>query len=1268
MLQSDHPFPAESQNHLHDAFSGAAQRWLKTLPAVEDHIDLYALNDDDFAVKSIRALLENKPFELNVATGHHAGAWFNHFYFESRNREKIFGAKNLGIGYPLLLGQVGDMKVSAPLFVWSFQLEPHAQHADHWLAQKNQQQGVRPNFPLFHLLDSHFGTFFTTQVQTMVDKNQFDNAALTDLCQRIGQHTGYREEGLPMSVQPCPTDANLDILQRQGTLLWSAMAGIYPSLPRTFANPITEARSLPANLDWKHNFTLLPLDPSQRSVLQSMQRNTFMSIEGASGSGKTYLISALAMNALSNGKKCLIVSQNLNALRRAQKFLLDKGFGDVSFIVRDLESDQLMLSDMLRMAADSKNKTGHDEELFKTTLNKVSREQRKLDDAWDELHQPLFGEKSFAQTVGQFLRANRTEGKEMLLSQLNPADLELNKEEFDTITTAIRGSEPLFRHFPTLNHPLGKLRHAIFLENTVEKGQEWTDFQLRFLSEKAASLYHRYISKTNDYTEALLDNYEQYYEDLAAYIKRLRDSIEDGVQRFGPDFEKPASTTEKLYGVFSDRFKHIVASKEKIAATFDEMRRTYNVRKYFEFDFPPNFDSRNIKKIAEITKDFEASLRLWRRRIPTVVRDDVRRLNASSIHADLDFSEQIKDLEYSMDVLLEEFNAAGLYEESFKHEMLTIPKRQEYLEDMIAKLEETRFYLRDFADFYIWQKHWLGLSAVEQKVVRALCKVKPRNWTAAFESWYLHHLLQKEYNPGLLWNEENLGHFAEYTNELRRLMPAQISTLWHQRKTKALKALKSEDSNAFKTWFGKNNRSLMGDQKAGVLFRKHFEPLTETLPVLLVTPQVALDVMNASEVQFDLVLVDEAHNIPKQEGFHLMGMGKHVLVFGDPKQDMTPFEQDDLFEYCQGAGAQNFKLEYQHQDAPEEWLAFNQIAFGAPAKRIPGSRTAREATTVINVEGRYDEYAGTNEAEARQIIDWLNLIEPTPAKTYPVVGIACATVQQRDLIAGQLLRIRQRRSPGHEKIQQLLLNGLGIYQFAELQGQHVDILLVSLTHGLVDAQGSLTKHMHFWNSQLGFNQMNVVLTRATQKLFIAHSIPPGLHTVLAADKTFIGTCTLSHLVSFAEMVQRGDQEQAQEQLRNMAMLLQYHEPREASNAFMDEVEVALRPFFEPGQLRRFETIAGIRVPLLVESSANRNTQRSILMFDGVLSQTLLPSYEWEEKLKQFFTKNQVQAVSVLSAQWWRSPRQEARKLAARLIRHGEEVETVAEEIVEPGEI
>jgi hypothetical protein len=52
---------------------------------------------------------------------------------------------------------------------------------------------------------------------------------------------------------------------------------------------------------------------------------------------------------------------------------------------------------------------------------------------------------------------------------------------------------------------------------------EWTDGQVKSLLAKATALHHRYISKTNDYAESLLDHYEQYYFELAAYVKRIRD-------------------------------------------------------------------------------------------------------------------------------------------------------------------------------------------------------------------------------------------------------------------------------------------------------------------------------------------------------------------------------------------------------------------------------------------------------------------------------------------------------------------------------------------------------------------------------------------------------------------------------------------------------------------------------------------------------------------------------------------------------------------------
>ena len=114
----------------------------------------------------------------------------------------------------------------------------------------------------------------------------------------------------------------------------------------------------------------------------------------------------------------------------------------------------------------------------------------------------------------------------------------------------------------------------------------------------------------------------------------------------------------------------------------------------------------------------------------------------------------------------------------------------------------------------------------------------------------------------------------------------------------------------------------------------------------------------------------------------------------------------------------------------------------------------------------------------------------------------------------------------------------------------------------------------------------------------------------------------------------------------MKGLLGYPETTYSYTTFMQEVEYALQPYFEPGQLRRNVAVEGVVVPLVVQSESHR----SLLLYDGVLSKGLLPSYEWEAKVKRYFNKHQVDCVPTLSVQWWKSPRQEARKLAARLLR------------------
>lgn len=1228
-------------------FKGAPSAWLHVQPGTSDMADLFDLNDDDFAVKCIREILENRPFELPLQVSHlEAGERFGHFYFESRNLERVFGSKNLAIGYPMLFANTAGMEIAAPLFLWQIQLEPHAANPDKWLVQRTENHTVLPNYPLFHLLDVLHNADLSDRVRALTESKQLTTRQLGEISDAVRLLINAEEDGLPLSVQPLPVGADAEYATMVGRLCWSAVAGIFPTLPKNTRTDVPVViPDLPADTDWQNALSLLPLDPSQRRILSAIQQNAINVVEGASGTGKTYLISAIIINALVSGKKCLVVSKSINSLRRAQKFIVEKGFGDLSFILRDLTGDHLMLTDMLRAAADAKTKPASDTQLLNTVLQQARREQGKLDEAWNRLNEPIFGDLSFTEMVGLFMRANRIEGKDLLLTQLNPSDFEFSKEEYDQINDAIRASEPLFARFPTLEHPLSRLQSTVFSDYSPSEGFEWTIYQVNQLLEKATALHHQYITRTNEYAETLNDRYEQHYLEMSALTKQVREALADGTSRHGADFGKPISTAEKLYGTLSERYKMMVSDKEQVGVAYEALRKRFSLTKLFDFDFPQQYDARDLPKIADSTQTFEAALENWFKRIPLLVRDEVRKLNARTIQHGIDFRDSVQELEQQLDHFLDDFNASGLYTQPLRHEMLTIPKRQEFLEDLIGRLEETQFSLRDFNDFYVWQKHWLSLRPAEQKVVRALCKVKPRDWVAAFDSWYLYHFLQHKYAPAMLWDQENLNNCSKSFTELRNLLPAHLSYYWQQRKNTALKKLKSADSKAYKTWFGKDNRTLSASLDIADLFKNHIEALTETLPVLLVSPHVANDVVQHSNMLFDVVLVDEAHNISKQQCYTLFDQAKHLVIFGDSKQDMTPQAEDDFLEFSKTLGVAQHHLDYQHQDAPEEWIDFNRIAFETPFKRLPSGRAAEGVTTVMNVEGRYDEATQTNEAEARQIIDWLNLVEQTPAKTYPVVGIACATVQQRDLIAGQLLRVRQRKAPGHEKIQQLQLNGLGVYQFSELQGQHVDILLLSFVHGVTDTNGTLTKHLHFWNTQQGINELHVALTRATQKVYIAHSIPPGLFSVLAADKSFLGTCILSHLVTFAEHIQEGDDWGAQQQLGKMKQLLNYPDVLFQPTLFMEEVEQMLLPFFEPGAVRRNEKVAGVTVPLVIHYEG----KKVVLLFDGVFSQTEMPSFEWEEKIRHFFNRNGVQYIPVLSAQWWKSPRQEARRLAVKVM-------------------
>ena len=87
-------------------------------------------------------------------------------------------------------------------------------------------------------------------------------------------------------------------------------------------------------------YTVFPVDASQEEVIKSVREGRSCVVEGPPGTGKSQLISNLAIDFIARGKKVLIVSQKRAALDVVFKRLSNEGFGAFLSLVHDFRADR----------------------------------------------------------------------------------------------------------------------------------------------------------------------------------------------------------------------------------------------------------------------------------------------------------------------------------------------------------------------------------------------------------------------------------------------------------------------------------------------------------------------------------------------------------------------------------------------------------------------------------------------------------------------------------------------------------------------------------------------------------------------------------------------------------------------------------------------------------------------------------------------------------------------------------------------------------------
>jgi hypothetical protein len=466
---------------------------------------------------------------------------------------------------------------------------------------------------------------------------------------------------------------------------------------------------------------------------------------------------------------------------------------------------------------------------------------------------------------------------------------------------------------------------------------------------------------------------------------------------------------------------------------------------------------------------------------------------------------------------------------------------------------------------------------------------------------------------------------------------------WNHRKEAAFRTLKKQNKKIFQEL---SQSSFSSEKDYRNAFTGGIEAIRASVPALLTTPDLLYTSLNQKQAFFDLVIVEEAEELSAAEVEFIRQLGKRCMFLGN-SHPLSPVPAEQLVERLNG---EEIMLR-------EILGTFPAHLFAALQNREKGKAIRWEAggTVLEELGGRYDEEKETNEEEALRIISLLNEIEKTPQRTYPAVGIVCFTKGQRNLISNYILGIKQRRSVGVEIIQQLERNGLMVLTLEELSGCQFDTVIVSSTYGIIDLQSNMTGHFHRLDTQEGVEQMQRLMSCSRHKLYLLNSIDPELLTELGAENRLSGTHLYALYIQFLGALQSQQVALLDHCLDQLSQMTPEYQPASYPIHFLEEVRHYLADYL--GEKRIELNTAGL-APLMIHPE-HPEGQAAGLLADGFFSQHLSTDFRWEYNQLKTLEHYQVQPSAMVSANWWRSSEQEARKMASWVIQQGGAFSTIA---------
>ncbi|MFB0919522.1 MAG: DUF3320 domain-containing protein [Oscillospiraceae bacterium] len=890
----------------------------------------------------------------------------------------------------------------------------------------------------------------------------------------------------------------------------------------------------------------IPADASQTYAISAAARGESFVLHGPPGTGKSQTITALIVNAVAQGKTVLFVAEKMAALSVVQKRLNALGIGPFCLELHSNKSKKRDILEQLRQATEVTHRQSAEVYLQKAEQSAALR--RELDAYAQALHKTRRSGLSLFDMIGRYEKYRDSVDVVTFYSDFSAtADSSLLERQKLLVERLIASAK-------AVGHPAGHpLCHVARAGYSQQLRVELPDKTGRYLTalETLGQVGNRLavgIGLHPPVTQADWEKLRAVAGELAVWFPVPRAwagyssvlSAMRDIQELSRHSITASELRDKLTSGWTDDFLHqdgagLLTQWDAVSAGWflPKLLGRNKLAKAVTLYSKTSVQKETLRETLSTLATYQSELAAANRLLDQY-KDDLGALYAGTntnwsqigaLTTDISKSSErlasltggdtlrksfaaVKDLVPAITEMVETFDSAhtcrvGLY--NLLDIRFTVGATDDWLDGQKKLCQVLSEHTMELKDWMAWkgiceEAKCVGLETVVQAYDGGLGHAEITG--AYFKALYMSLIIETvEHDEAL--NTFSGSVFSEKVEQFKRL----DRELMELTKSETFCRLAAKVPNFTKeaaqsSEVGILQRAIRSGGR-GVSIRKLFDQIPNLLPRLcpcmLMSPISAAQYLDPKRPPFDIVVFDEASQMPTCKAVGALARGRDAVIVGDPKQmpptsffagnatDEENLDCEDLesiLDDCLALNMPETHLLWHYRSRHESLIAFSNSQFYENRLfTFPSVNDLESKVSLIRVDGVFDRgKTRQNRKEAEAIVQELICRSRDPLLSRQSVGVVTFNISQQNLI-DDLFTEACKGNAALESWAYEAEEPLFIKNLENVQGDERDVILFSIGYG-PDADGRVFMNFGPLNREGGWRRLNVAVSRARQEMMV----------------------------------------------------------------------------------------------------------------------------------------------------------------------------------------